>query len=163
MSYPTKSGLNAAQRIAARRRIKKAAYLWLDHAPEIHYSQDAVLRWEGITKHLRSYRGEYARHADCSSFATYVHWDGTLRWKPKDYVNGQSWKAGYTGTQEDCGRRVTGRTMVGDLVQYGGHVAVVVRGARTLHDTLVISHGSEAGPFLLRADYRPVAQVRRYL
>jgi cell wall-associated NlpC family hydrolase len=37
------------------------------------------------------------------------------------------------------------------------HVAVYVGNG------MVISHGSEAGPFLLRWDYRPVNEVRRYL
>lgn len=59
-------------------------------------------------------------------------------------------------------RVTSGRFLVGDLVQYGGHVAMVYK-AGTMSTAVVWSHGSEAGPMLLPIAYRKVAQVRRYL
>lgn len=156
-------GLNFVQRRRARKRVVAAAYLTLRNAPVVHYTQGAQ-RWEGIAKHLRAYKGQYPHYADCSAFATWCLWDATLRHKLRDFVNGESWKAGYTGTQIDHGVRVTGTKLTGDLVFYGDqgggipeHVAVYVGNGK------VISHGSEAGPYLLAWNYRGVNQVRRYI
>jgi cell wall-associated NlpC family hydrolase len=157
------SGLNLVQRQRARKRVLVSAYLTLKHAPSVHYTQ-GPRRWEGIDKHRRAYRGEYPTYCDCSAFATWCIWDATLRYKPRDFVNNQGWRAGYTGTQQSNGRRVTGRKLPGDLVFYGNqgggiaqHVAIYVGKG------LVISHGSEGGPYLLRWDYRDVSEVRRYI
>lgn len=156
-------GLNVFQRRRARKRAVISAHVGLDNAPAIHYTQ-GPLRWTGIKEHRRAYRGEFPNQADCSAFTTWCLWDATLRYHLSDFVNGQHWQAGYTGTQQQHGARVRGRKLPGDLVFYGDqgagvaeHVAIYVGGG------LVISHGSEAGPFLLRWDYRAVAEVRRYI
>ena len=168
MSAPT-LGLHAIQRARVRRRIKASAYLALRNAPVVHYTQGPA-RWQGIASHLRAYKGQFPHYADCSAFATWCHWDASLRYKPRDYVNGEGWTGGYTGTMADHGVRVQDYThlKVGDLVLYGPaptyeHVAVVVKGG-PIGSAQVISHGSEAGPFLLPVRYRSdVGQIRRYL
>ena len=159
------TGLNAYQRARSRRRAVTSARLALAHAPSVHYTQ-GVARWEGINEHRRAYRGEYPHHADCSAFTTWCLWDATLRYHPHDFVNGEHWQAGYTGTQQAHGRRlgVHEKKLPGDLVFYGNqgggiaeHVAIYVG------DGKVISHGSEGGPFLLAWNYRPVNETRRYI
>ena len=168
MSAPT-LGLNAVQRARVRRRIKAAAYLTLRHAPVVHYTQGGS-RWQGIASHLRAFRGQFPHYADCSSFATWCHWDASLRYKPRDYVNGENWGGGYTGTMADHGVRVQDyrRLKVGDLALYGpgpthSHVAIVVESG-PIDRVKVISHGSEGGPYLLGVKYRgDLAQIRRYL
>jgi cell wall-associated NlpC family hydrolase len=150
----------------ARRLGVRAAMLAYRNRQLIHYSQGPE-RWQGIERHLRSYRGEFPTEADCSAFVTWVLWDATLRWHPPDFVNGQRWRAGHTGTLDDKGVRVgLANLRPLDLVFYGdegwrpGHVAIVVD---SRHD-LVVSHGSEGGPYLLPVNYRSdIHSARRYL
>lgn len=157
------TGLNLAQRVRVRRRIKAAAMgFYAAHRSDAIYTQGSA-RWDGIDHHRRSYRGEYPRASDCSSSTTWMLWDATRRYDCEDFLNGTRWQSGYTGTQQNHGRRVTGRKMIGDLVFYGDqgggvaeHVAVYVGGG------LVISHGGP-GVHLLAWDYRPVNEVRRYV
>jgi hypothetical protein len=162
------SGLSAAHRVQARKSAVKAAGIGLAHAPVIHYTQDPVKRWEGISKRLRSAHGEFPHNADCSSFVTWCLWNGLkARYGVRDTVNNQNWRAGYTGTMHNCGKRVMHQAnwLLGDLVLYGivgrpatHHVAMHVGGG------WVISHGSENGPFKLRWNYRSdVISVRRYI
>lgn len=77
----------------------------------------------------------------------------------RDVVNGQSWRAGFTGTQLSNGISVSARSMLpGDLVIYRGHVAIYVGNGK------VVSHGSEAGPVLVPWNYRgDVVSIRRYI
>ena len=160
--------LNVAQRIGTRKRFKRAAMLTAHHAPQIHYTQSSS-RWQGIASRLRAQAGQYPRYADCSSIGSWFHWDATRIYSLFDYVNGANWTGGYTGTQTQNGVRVSGRwLLVGDGVYYGGtasvpaHVAwVVVPGP--LSRALVVSHGGESGPLLLRASYRPLNQCRRFI
>lgn len=156
------SGLGRRQRIWTRRRIKRAAMLGYRKRGSIHYTQ-GVSRWSGIRLKRRSSKGQYPVWADCSSYVTWCYWDATAQYKIRDFVNGQNWKAGFTGTQVRYGKRIKKPALVGDLVFYGGtsltpaHVAIYVGGGK------VISHGSEAGPQYLKWNYRSVNQVRRYL
>lgn len=69
------------------------------------------------------------------------------------------------------GRRVDGTdaALRGDLVLYGNptggdaHVTIVV-GRREDGTLMVVSHGSEGGPFYVRFDYRAdVHSIRRYV
>ena len=159
------SGLSAPHRIRARDLAVQAAFVGLRHASALHYTQTAK-RWEGIARGLKPWRGEYPQYADCSAFATWCLWVGLSHYGVRDVVNGQNWRAGWTGTQVDHGKPVVHRenVMRGDLAHYGdpvgrtGHVAVCIGGGK------VISHGSEAGPFLLDIDYRSdLRQIRRYI
>lgn len=159
------SGLNAKQRDRVRALATEAARLALDHAPQVHYTQGSS-RWQGIDKKLKAWKGQYPNYADCSSLATWCLWNGLSHYGVRDTVNGCAWKAGYTGTMLQHGKRVVHRENVlrGDLALYGvpgttgKHVAICVGGGK------VISHGSEAGPFLLPIDYRSdLMQIRRYI
>jgi len=157
------TGLTLPQRVRARRLAVNSMKVLLKNAPAVHYSQRPD-RFSGIAQHKRAYKGQFPATCDCSSSTTWALWDATRKYKLGDFVNGAGWKAGYTGTQQNHGKRVTGRKLPGDLVFYGNqgggvaeHVAMYVGSG------LVISQGSERGPFLLRFDYRPVAEVRRYL
>jgi CHAP domain len=148
-----------------RVRVVRSALLGRLHAAEVHYTS-GPRRWDGITNRCRAHLGRFPRFADCSSYVTWCIWDalGGPNAGP-DVVNGQSWKGGYTGTMKQNGRRVPrglANARPGDLVLYGPgtgkHVTIVVGTDK------VVSHGSEAGPHLLKPDYRPdVAEVRRYV
>src|SRR5947207_6348351 len=147
------SGLGRSHRRVARRRVLQAAYLGLHHSASIHYTQGGA-RWQGIADHRLAKHGRYPNYADCSAFATWCLWNGLkVTFNVRDVVNGARWQAGYTGTMLNHGKRVRGARKVGDCVIYGNgfpgeHVAIYVGGGR------VISHGSEAGPFLLPVHYR---------
>lgn len=168
---PSVSGLSKLHRIQARDRIVAAATLALHNAPRIHYTQGPK-RWEGIDKHLNARMGQYPRNADCSAFATWCIWNGLVLggYTTRDTVNGANWKAGYTGTMLTHGKQVMheGNVQRGDCAIYGHgapgeHTAIVV-GRRADGTIMVISHGSEAGPFYLPAKYRPdLMQFRRYV
>jgi cell wall-associated NlpC family hydrolase len=90
-------------------------------------------------------------------------WQGLGHFHLADHVNGAGWRAGYTGTLLQHGKLVRYRKAIGDLVIYGNgppgkHVAIYVGHG------MVISHGSEAGPFHLPWNYRrDVMQTRRYI
>lgn len=158
-------GLNPTERIRARRLIKFAALETMKHKSAIHYTMGGQ-RWQGINRELRCYPGkrQYPTQADCSSMATWLYWNALKREineeRLPDIINGQRWKAGYTGTMLGKGRVIRSGipTNVGDLVIYNGHVATYI-GSGNVH-----SHGSEAGPFILPYRYRPdIVSVRRYL
>lgn len=163
------SGLNVAHRIKARDLSVEAALLGLRRAPSLHYTQDGR-RWEGIDKGLKAWRGECPTHADCSAFVTWCIWCGLSHFHGHDVVNGAAWKAGYTGTMIGHGRQVAhpGALLRGDAILYGdpfgrtGHTAIVV-GRRSDGMPMVVSFGSEPGPFYLPYNYRPVTQARRYI
>lgn len=163
---PNISGLSAAHRIEARTMALQAALLGLRHAPELHYTQSSS-RWEGIAENLKAWRHAYPKHADCSSFVTWCLWNGLDHFHTRDVVNGQSWKAGFTGTMVEHGVRVADGThwslkpQRADAILYGdplgrtGHTALVIgHDARHGGRLMVVSFGSEAGPFYLPYDYR---------
>lgn len=166
------TGLSATHRSHARRRVREAALLAYHHKDSVHYTQTAA-RWNGIAAHKDASKGQYPTQADCSAFATWCIWNGIyLPYHCRDTVNGAKWLAGFTGTMLHHGKRVVhvGNTLVGDCVIYGGgtgkHTAVIVahatiNGRRT---PMVVSHGSDAGPFYLPYNYRPdINQIRRYI
>lgn len=164
------SGLSMPKRIRARDLAVEAALLGVKHAPAIHYTQLGA-RWEGIAEGHKAWRGEFPKNADCSSFATWCLWSGLHHYGARDTVNDQRWKAGFTGSMAGHGRRVSGpdAALRGDLVLYGNptggdaHVTLVVgrdQGGRLM----VVSHGSEGGPFYVRFDYRTdIHSIRRYV
>lgn len=163
------SGLARDQRIQARDRTVQAALLVLKNVKQVHYTQDKR-RWDGISNRRNARLGEFPTHSDCSSFATWCLWNGLkLGFGLDDLVNGADWKAGFTGTMLTHGRPVRKLAKVrrGDCVLYGDgppgeHVTIVVgkRGGVPM----VVSHGSEKGPFFLAFDYRgDVLEIRRYI
>lgn len=155
------SGLSPQHVHKAVNMTLQAAVLGLHHASTIHYTQEAA-RWEGIDRHKKAWRGEFPHEADCSSFATWCLWNGLDHFHHSDTVNGEHWRAGYTGTLLTHGKHIS-RPLPGDLIIYGSgwpgvHTAVYTGGG------LVVSHGSEAGPFLLPYRYRSdVLAIRRYI
>lgn len=162
--YRSPLGLDVEQRFAARQKALYSARTALAHAGIMRYSEGAE-RWSGIDEHRRAYRGEYPPVADCSAFVTWCLWDGTLLEKLSDFVNGERWRAGYTGTMTQHGVSVMGRRLlVGDAIFYGGtrdvpqHVTIYVGSGR------VISHGSPGGPRLLPIRYwDEIVDMRRYI
>jgi hypothetical protein len=156
-------GLNARERIRARDLAIQAAALAVQKNASIEYTMGPK-RWDPIKRKRKAFRGEAGNFQDCSSFATWCLWNGLSHFGVGDVVNGQQFKAGWTGSMIGHGQRV-GRAEIlrGDLVFYAGsdgrigHVTIYVGGG------MVISHGSEPGPRKLRIDYRPIAQIRRYI
>jgi cell wall-associated NlpC family hydrolase len=153
----------AKPKTTARERAVRAAMLGVKHRDQIIYTQNPP-RWDGISRRCRAFRNQFPKSADCSSFVTWCIWDALGGEKAgPDRVNGANWRAGYTGTQTSHGRRVSmDDARPGDLVFYGsggqiGHVAILV------DDNKVVSHGSNPGPMVLAANYRPIVQIRSYL
>ena len=163
---PSVSGLGYEQRIRCRDRVVQAAKLALAHKGEVHWTHSSR-RWDGIENRRNAMLGQFPTHADNSSFVTWCLWNGLfLRYGLGDIVNGRDWMGGFTGTLLDHGKRLTqtGNALRGDLVFYADplpHVTIIV--ARTNGVPMVISHGSEAGPFYLRFNYRTPSQIRRYI
>ena len=163
------SGLPLKQRVIARDRTVQAAMLGYHHRDEIHYTQGDG-RWNGIDNHRIAKQGEFPHQADCSAYVTWCLWNGLhVPFKLKDHVNGLDWKAGWTGTLCEHGKRVSHINDVrrGDVVLYGSgapfhHTAIIVD--RKDGKPIVVSHGSEGGPYLLPYNYRSdVGQIRRYI
>jgi cell wall-associated NlpC family hydrolase len=156
------SGLSPKRRVHARDMAAEAAVLALRNAPVVHYTQTAR-RWDGIAKHLKAWRGEFPHYADCSAFVTWCLWNGLDHYGVGDVVNHERWQAGFTGTMLEHGQKLDRPWDRGDAVIYGTgfpgeHTAIYIGGG------LVISHGSEAGPFKLPVHYRPdVMAYRRYI
>jgi hypothetical protein len=163
------SGLSKPHRVEARSRAVHAALLGFKKNPHIHYTQSPA-RWEGISQKRIASREDYPRNADCSSFVTWCLWNGLyVPFATRDTVNGTDWGSGYTGTMLNHGKRVSHLSSVqrGDCVIYGhsstgDHTAIVV--GRRNGQIMVVSHGSEDGPYYVRHDYRnDVMEIRRYI
>ena len=159
--------LTAKQRTRARRIAVKAVLLGFAHRSAIHYTQGGQ-RWQGIADTRYSARGQYPNYADCSAFDTWALWNGLyVPYRKPDVVNGAAWRAGYTGTMLSHGRpiRYLKNVRWGDLVLYNGHVAMVVKvGKPRGSNVMVVSHGSEPGPFYLPYNYRSdIVSIRRYI
>ncbi len=168
----------AARRSAARDKITRAALATLSVKGRMTYTQ-GPRRWEAITRKLRRFKGQLPAAADCSSHNTWCYWDGLLleiRRGLGDILNGQNWKAGYTGTMLDprhgktvargltAARRV--KLLRADLILYGrpgttgAHVAIVVDPVKRL----AVSFGSQGGPYLVAIDYRSdIIAVKRFI
>jgi hypothetical protein len=166
---PAVSGLDRDQRAEVRKAVVAAALSGLDNISQVHYTQDST-RWDGISNKRVASKGKFPHHSDCSSYATWCLWNGLkLGFDVDDVVNGLDWTAGYTGTMLQNGREVrrVEKVRQGDCVIYGStwpgtHVAIVV--GRQDGVPMVVSHGSEEGPFFVRYDYRSdVLEFRRYI
>lgn len=136
-------------------RKKFVAYaLWgYNNRPSIHYVQSRPMDHLNDLYHLPEYE-------DCSQFYT-----KTAKAAGISDPNGLNYNgAGYTGTLGSHGVRVTNlaSALPGDAILYGSapsfeHVACYIGNGR------VVSHGSEGGPYLLMATYRPISEIRRYI
>jgi cell wall-associated NlpC family hydrolase len=103
-----------------------------------HYTEGDK-RWSGIQHNVCPPHAP--PYSDCSSTVTWIYW--TVFGKGKDFLNGEDWKAGYTGTLDKHGTRVGIKVddlQVGDLCFYYHpmhHVAIYVGGGK------VVSHGAD--------------------
>merc|ERR1740121_332053 len=100
--------------------LMKAACALYDHRANEHYTQGSK-RWNGITN--KKVPPQAPDYSDCSSAASWVYW--TVFGQGTDYLNGQNWKAGYTGTMTSHGVSISLKDAHhGDLVFYGGSKSV---------------------------------------
>jgi CHAP domain len=163
------SGLSAEHRRKARQLAVQAAMLGYNNKGAVHYTQGSR-RWTGINKNLRAAKGQFPRYADCSAYATWCVWNGLIPYGVRDTVNALRWQGGFTGTMLKHGKRVQKieNVLPGDCVIYGKsgtngkHTAIVV--GRRNGVPMVVSHGSEGGPYYVKWNYRKdVMQIRRYI
>jgi hypothetical protein len=130
--------------------------VYYDRADE-HYTEGSQ-RWSGITGKVCPKRSP--PYSDCSSTVTWIYW--TLFGNGPDFLNGENWQAGYTGTLDQHGSNVpvnTADLAVGDLCFYYHpmhHVAIYVGGGK------VVSHGMDPVGYYAY-DYAPVDFCRRYI
>jgi len=121
---------------AQRKGIYDAAMALYNHRASEHYTQGSS-RWIGITNKIRPPNAP--SYSDCSSAATWCYW--TVFGSGPDFLNGQNWKAGYTGTMSGRGRSVgCSQMQIGDLAFYGhpiSHVSISIGNGK------VVSHGSD--------------------
>jgi hypothetical protein len=128
--------------------------------PNAAYYTQGAQRWQGVAaiygKVVPTAVIPRLRSGDCSAgYTRWVLWglQQSLRRVPRDVVNGTYWRAGYTGSISTTCKRV--RTpQVGDAVLYGRSPYSHVVGIIDVAGKLAVSHGSNAGPNLVRWDYR---------
>lgn len=163
------SGLSEAKRRKARELTVQAAMLGYRNKIKIHYTKGR-LRWEGIDDDRQAAAGEFPEHVDCSSYDTWCLWNGLwVPFKARDTVNGAGWRWGNTASMLGNGKRVVhiSNVLPADVVIYGDggggkHAAIVV--GRREGVPMVVSHGSEGGPYYLTYDYRKdIMQIRRFI
>jgi len=143
---------------ASRQGLKDAA-LWVAHTGKsISYTQSSPNRWSAINKRVCPKAGVPAS-ADCSAFVTWLYWSAFG--KGTDHLNGQGWKAGYTGTMEQHGVRVSlDKAQPGDVVLYGSpafHAALYIGNGQ------VVSYGRTGPAKVFKVnDMKGFSQVRSY-
>ena len=169
----TSKTLTKTQRKAARRLSAEAALLAYHNRWSVHYTQ-GWRRWDGIRLHKDASKGQYPNYVDCSAFATWCLWNGLkLKYGQPDTVNHANWQAGYTGTLMAYGKRIGILTakrdmLTADVVLYGyygikpTHAAICV-GRSSSGMPMVVSHGTESGPYYLPYNYRRIVGIRRYI
>jgi cell wall-associated NlpC family hydrolase len=150
----------SSQKLLTARRTQMMTAAKALIATTTHYTQDAVKRWNGITK--KEYPPNAPVWSDCSSAVSWIYW--TVFGGGSDFLNGQAWKAGYTGTQTQHGKSISlSNAQHGDLVFYGGTTSVPSHVAMWVGDGYVVSHGSEQAQ-CLSVHYRSdINQVRCYV
>ncbi|CAG8530199.1 8934_t:CDS:1 [Paraglomus brasilianum] len=104
--------------VTATRDGLKAAALWTVQSQKtIQYTQDIPTRWSGIDNHTCPFT-DVPAYADCSSFVTWLYWSA-FGLGP-DYLNGENWSAGYTGSMGTNGITVSlTDAQPGGVVLYG--------------------------------------------
>jgi len=137
-----------------RAGVVTAAMALYDQRSSGHYTQGGS-RWIGITN--RVYPPAAPTYSDCSSAATWCYW--TQYGNGPDFINGQQWRAGYTGTMLDHGTVVSvANAKAGDLCFYYNpvsHVAIYIGNLR------VVSHGSD--PVSIYSVYNSLNHCRSYV
>jgi hypothetical protein len=150
--------LTAEQRQTARTLIRRYCEKAELNKGDIHYSQRRPMTHLGVPP-------SHEFTADCSGFATgaYKWADKYTAFKVRD-PNGDQFDYngyGYTGTllAANRTRRVTGKYMVGDMALYGTSLSntthvCICRSGGNAGSSIWTSHGSEAGPYAVRLNYR---------
>jgi hypothetical protein len=139
------NALREASPDTLRRKIAAAAHCGFANRDEVHYTQEAGTRMDGILQERRP--PEFPRFADCSSFAIWCYWAAGA-----PDPNGSGYSGGWSGSLVQKGAE-TDQPGVGDIAFYGtsrsniNHVTVSVGNGRC------VSHGQESGPSLLPLDY----------
>ena len=124
----------------------------------INYSQGGS-RWSGISQKTCPYQG-VPHITDCSAFVTWLYWSAFGN--GKDFVNGQDWKAGYTGSMGSHGTPVSlAQARPGDVVLYGSHP--YHHATLYVGNNKVISFGANGPAKLLPINYRGDYHIRSYL
>lgn len=146
-------------------RLKKSMDALLKYRAstgKIHYTQSAS-RMTIVRHHLLPPFNGITIYEDCSSMVTGCYRMAGLHDPNELHFSG--W--GYTGTLVKCGKAVNKPFAVGDLVFYGGtvavphHVAMVYSVGKA--GAKVFSHGHEGGPVVEPLDYRSDRRsTRRY-
>lgn len=147
----------------------QAAALMLHNAP-VPYTEKGW-RWQGIDQGLKAWRGQYPTESDCSSSVTWWLWNGLDHFHVGDIVNGENWKAGFTGTLMDSGLAISAHQLERcDVVIYGNaypgfHTAMVVGRRPGDSKPMVVSHGNGSGPQYLAYDQmgQNLLAYRRYI
>lgn len=156
----------SAARVATARKITQVALAAVAARDRIRYTQKVEEGRGSIARKCEPGRAQLPAGPladDCSSSVT-----GYYRAAGAPDPSGLDYKwIGWTGTLCKHGVKVPiDQAQPGDLAFYGDrepwhHVAVVV--GRKDGRIMVVSHGSDPGPFLLPIDYRhDLGQVRRY-
>jgi cell wall-associated NlpC family hydrolase len=157
---------NAKQRGKIRGKAFSAAYTGYLHHNQMTYTEGS-LRWSGIDGHHRAYRHEFPPFADCSAFVTWCYWDATRAEKTWDFVNGDNWAGGYTGTMTEHGADVSGNELLmADAVFYGGSWSVPAHVALYIGKGKVISHGQPGDPRIYPLNLNgvlPITRFKRYI
>jgi hypothetical protein len=150
--------LNAEQRQIARTLIRRYCEKAEANSADIHYSQRRPMTHLGVPP-------SHEFTADCSGLVTsaFAWADKYTAFKVQD-PNGAQFDYngyGYTGTllAANAKRRVRGKYMVGDIALYGtsfGNTThtCICRRAGDASSSVWTSHGSEAGPYPVRLNYR---------
>jgi hypothetical protein len=155
-----------SDRSSPRDKLMITAWALYNQRANGHYSQDMVKRWVGISGGVCAPAAPV--YSDCSSSSTWVYW--SVFGRETDFLNGQSWSAGYTGTLSQHGRLIDlSAAKPGDLVFYGkavgsiSHVSIYA-GKKDGVD-MTISHGSDPVGYYPIDAYGSLKrlQIRTYL
>jgi len=154
-------------RLSPRDKLMVAAWALYNQRASETYTQNMLDRWVGIREGVCP--PDAPKFSDCSSAATWVY--ATVFGRGEDFMNGQNWGAGYTGTLSQHGRLVDlSQAKPGDLVFYGkaigsiSHVSVFA-GNDERGRAMTISHGSDPVKYIPIDEYGSLQrlQIRTYL
>jgi len=124
-----------------------------------HYTEAAGPRWQGI--HDKVCPAHVPKTSDCSSTVTWIYW--TLFGNGPDFLNGENWEAGYTGTLTAHGHNVgtdEKNLKIGDLCFYYhpiAHTAIYVGNGK------VVSHGMDPVGLYQYTQCAPLQYCVRYI
>jgi cell wall-associated NlpC family hydrolase len=111
-----------------QRHLQSVALELYNRRTHQHYTENSTLRWRGVSEKMCPPK-QLPVYSDCSSFVTYIYW--TLFGQGHDFMNGEAWAGGWTGSLAKYGALVKGpgggnnaskvttaELQVGDLIFY---------------------------------------------